>query len=129
MEAPAGLPRLQRRQAWLELEQRFPFPAMAPGFRLTGPLLTGALLAGGLALLAGPARAGSVTAESIFDRQATRQQARSQVPKGATVTRTVCEDLEVGMDNTRYRCTVYYTMTPAPAATPTPAVAPAAGQP
>jgi hypothetical protein len=97
------------------------------------PLLAGAVVAGVLAMVAlpaGPARAGSVTAESIFDRQATRQQARSQVPKGATVTRTVCEDLEVGLDNTRYRCTVYYTMSPAPtpAATPAPA-APAPGQP
>ncbi|WP_216914512.1 hypothetical protein [Synechococcus sp. CCAP 1479/13] len=105
---------------------------MARGFRLSAAGLSGALLAGGLALLAVPARAGSVTAESIFDRQATRQQARSQVPKGATVTRTVCEDLEVGLDNTRYRCTVYYTMTPAPtptpAATPAPS-APATGQP
>jgi hypothetical protein len=104
--------------------------AMAPRFRPSGPLLTVALLAGGLALLAVPARAGSVTAESVFDRQATRQQAKSQVPKGATITRTVCEDLEVGLDNTRYRCTVYYTMppAPAPAAAPTPA-APATGQP
>ena len=89
---------------------------MAPGSPLTRPLLTGALLAGSLALLAGPAHAGSVTAESVFDRQATSQQAKSQVPKGATVTRTVCEDLEVGLDNTRYRCTVYYTTAPAPAA-------------
>ncbi|WP_216908479.1 hypothetical protein [Synechococcus sp. CCY 0621] len=95
---------------------------MAHGFRLTG-----ALLAGVLALLAGAARAGSVTAESIFDRQATRQQARSQVPKGATITRTVCEDLEVGMDNTRYRCTVFYTTAPAK---PVPATtAPATSQP
>ncbi len=119
---------------------------MARGFRLSdgrlggtllaGPLLTASLLAGVLAgalaavvaLPAGPARAGSVTAESIFDRQATRQQARSQVPKGATVTRTVCEDLEVGLDNTRYRCTVYYTMTPSPATTPA-TTAPAPGQP
>ncbi len=103
---------------------------MAPGFRLTDPRLTGALLAATLTLLTGPARAGSATAESIFDRQATRQQARSQVPKGATVTRTVCEDLEVGMDNTRYRCTVFYTTAPATKgpATATPA-APASGQP
>lgn len=105
---------------------------MARGFRLSAAGLSGTLLAGALAaavaLPAGPARAGSVTAESIFDRQATRQQARSQVPKGATVTRTVCEDLEVGLDNTRYRCTVYYTMTPTPAATPAPS-APATGQP
>lgn len=105
---------------------------MARGFRLSAAGLSGTLLLGALAaavaLPAGPARAGSVTAESIFDRQATRQQARSQVPKGATVTRTVCEDLEVGLDNTRYRCTVYYTMTPTPAATPAPA-APATSQP
>ena len=94
---------------------------MAHGFRLTG-----ALLAVGLALLAVPARAGSVTAESVFDRQATRQQARSQVPKGATITRTVCEDIEVGMDNTRYRCTVFYTTAPASPAPATTAPAPAA---
>jgi hypothetical protein len=94
---------------------------MAHGFRLTG-----ALLAGGLALLAVPARAGSVTAESVFDRQATRQQARSQVPKGAKITRTVCEDIEVGMDNTRYRCTVFYTTAPASPAPATTAPAPAA---
>ncbi len=70
------------------------------------------LLGGGLALLPGPAHAGSATAESIFNRQATRQQAMEQVPKGARVTRTVCEELEVGLDNTRYRCTVYYTNKP-----------------
>jgi hypothetical protein len=104
--------------------------AMAPRFRPSGPLLTGALLAGGLALLAVPARAGSVTAESVFDRQATRQQAKSQVPRGATITRTVCEDLEVGMDNTRYRCTVFYTTTPAsPAPAMTTPAAPASSQP
>lgn len=98
---------------------------MALGFRLTV-----ALLAGGLALLAGAAHAGSVTTESIFDRQATRQQAMSQVPKGATVTRTVCEDLEVGLGNTRYRCTVFYTTTPAsPAPSTTAPAAPASSQP
>ena len=103
---------------------------MAHGFRLTGSLLSGALLAGSLALLAGPAHAGSVTAESIFDREATRQQAKSQVPKGATVTRTVCEDLEVGLGNTRYRCTVFYTTTPAsPAPSTTAPAAPANSQP
>ncbi len=103
---------------------------MAPGFQRSGFLLTGALLAGGLTLLAVPARAGSVTAESIFDRQATRQQAKSQVPKGATITRTVCEDLEVGMDNTRYRCTVFYTTAPAsPAPATTAPAAPATSKP
>ncbi len=78
-----------------------------------GVLLAGALLAACLSVISGPARAGSVTAESVFNRQATRQRAMSQVPKGATVTRTVCEEVEVGMDNTRYRCSVYYTTAPA----------------
>jgi hypothetical protein len=103
---------------------------MAPGFQRSGLRLTGALLAGGHALLAVPAWAGSVTTESIFDRQATRQQAKSQVPKGATITRTVCEDLEVGMDNTRYRCTVFYTTTPtSPAPATTAPAAPASSKP
>ncbi len=83
-----------------------------------GVLLAGALLAGSLSVISGPVRAGSVTAESVFNRQATRQRAMSQVPKGAKVTRTVCEEVEVGMDNTRYRCSVFYTTAPA---TPAPA--------
>jgi hypothetical protein len=87
---------------------------MAPRF-----LPVGVLLSGGLALLPGPAHAGSATAESIFNRQATRQRAMEQVPKGARVTRTTCEELEVGLDNTRYRCTVFYTSEPsAPAVSP-----------
>ncbi|KEF43415.1 MAG: hypothetical protein ER33_01335 [Cyanobium sp. CACIAM 14] len=92
---------------------------MAPASLLASALLTTAVVVAPFALLPAPARAGSVTAESIFDRQATRQQALSQVPKGATVTRTVCEDLEV-RTTTRYRCTVFFTTAPP---------APAAGQP
>lgn len=83
-----------------------------------GVLLAGALLAGSLTALCGPARAGSATAESIWDRGAARQRAMEQVPKGARVTRTVCEELAVGRDNTRYRCSVFYTTAPA---TPAPA--------
>jgi hypothetical protein len=83
---------------------------------LRGILPAAALMAGTLAMLPGPAIAGSITTESVFNRQATRQQAMSQVPKGAKITRTVCEELEVGLGNTRYRCTVYYTTPPAPKA-------------
>ena len=82
---------------------------MAPRFRPSGPLLTVALLAGGLALLAGPARAGSVTADSILDQEGARQAAMEQMPRGATVTGSRCQEIGVGgIDNPRYRCTVEY---------------------
>jgi len=91
--------------------------------------LAASLLSASLVLLAGPARAGSATAESVFNRQATRQQAMSQVPRGAKVTRTVCEELEVGLDNTRYRCTVFYTNPPAGQAVPAGQAASGGSQP
>ncbi len=77
-----------------------------------------------LPLLSGPALAGSATADSVWDRDNAKQRAMQQVPAGATVTSTRCEDFSVGMDNTRYRCTVEFTVpdpsvpgtsTPAPA--------------
>lgn len=70
-----------------------------------------------LPLLALPARAGSATAESVWDQSNARQRALQQVPQGATVTRTSCELISVGM-NDRYRCTVWYESTPAPTAAP-----------
>jgi hypothetical protein len=75
------------------------------------PLLLPLLLA---LLLAYPARAGSATAESVWDRSDARQRALQQVPKGATVSRTSCEVISVGMGNDRYRCTVWFDSTPAP---------------
>jgi hypothetical protein len=66
-------------------------------------------------LLSGPALAGSATADSVWDRDNAKQRAMQQVPAGATVTSTRCEDFSVGMDNTRYRCTVEFTV-PDPAA-------------
>jgi hypothetical protein len=82
---------------------------------ILAPLLT-------LALTAGAARAGSSTAESTWDRNAAQQRAMEGVPKGATVTRTMCEDIGMSGNNDRYRCTVFFDT--APAATP-PAAAPA----
>lgn len=60
----------------------------------------------GALLLAGPARAGSATSESIWDRSHALQEALQQVPAGASVTDQRCQELEVGLDNLRYRCTV-----------------------
>jgi hypothetical protein len=112
MVASVDLPRLQGRQTWLGVKQCLSF-AMAPRFLPVGVLLTG-----GLALLPGPGHAGSATAESIFTREAARQRAMEQVPRGARVTRTVCSELEVRGDF-RFRCSAYYTNEPsAPAASP-----------
>ena len=80
-----------------------------------------------LHLLAGAARAGSVTADSIMDRNGARQAAMEQVPRGATVTGSRCEDIQVGgFGLPRYRCTLWYrdqpaSAPPAPAAAPSPA--------
>ncbi|MCP9916177.1 hypothetical protein [Cyanobium sp. ATX 6F1] len=73
------------------------------------PLL-GALLSG----LGAPALAGSVTADSVWDRTNATQRAMQQVPAGATVTTTRCQEISVGMDNSRYRCTVEFTAAPVP---------------
>ena len=78
----------------------------------------------GLTLTAAPALAGSITADSVMDKAGARQAAMSQVPKGATVTKTKCLDLEVGMDNIRYRCTVWYSEPPVTQAPPRPEPAP-----
>jgi hypothetical protein len=95
------------------MEEHFS-PAMVSGF-----LRVGSLLAAGLTLLTGSAYAGSVTAESIFSLQATRQRAMSLVPTGAVISRTRCMDLEVH-GTTRYRCTVLYAKDPSPPASSTP---------
>ena len=74
-----------------------------------GPLLAAApalLLAA--AVSTATASAGSITGESVWDRNNARQRALEQVPRGAAVQRTRCEDLTVGRGNTRYRCTVFY---------------------
>lgn len=80
---------------------------------------------GAVLLGAAPSRAGSVTADSVWDRGDARQRALQQVPKGATVTETRCQDLEIGVDNVRYRCTVRYEQTPPPAMSPLPVPTPA----
>jgi hypothetical protein len=79
------------------------------------------------ALGAAPALAGSVTAESIWDKRNALQRAQSQMPAGSTVTRTECTEVNVRTGNYRYICTVFFT--PAPTGTaPTPS-APSAPAP
>jgi hypothetical protein len=74
-----------------------------------------------------PARAGSVTASSIWNKRNALERAREQMPQGAVVTGEHCQEVEVGIGNIRYLCTVEYQPTPA-SATP-PAAAPPAGPP
>jgi hypothetical protein len=75
------------------------------------PLLTSLAL---LPLLALPARAGSVTADSINDHSAALQAALQQVPRGASVSRSQCQSIQVGgFGLPRWRCTVWFSDTPA----------------
>ena len=93
---------------------------MSPKARSASPtrmdLRPAVLLAASLSLglQALPARAGSVTADSINDRTGALQAAMEQMPKGATVTKQQCEEIQVGGFNLpRHRCTVWYTDPPA----------------
>lgn len=71
-------------------------------------LLLGTLLS----VLGTPALAGSVSADSVWDRSNATERAMQQLPKGAMVTTTRCQEISVGMGNSRYRCTVEYTTAP-----------------
>ena len=84
-------------------------PATAPCLRHP-PSLPGLLIAAVLLILPSlPAQGESVTADSILDQEGARQAAMEQLPRGATVTGSRCQEIGVGgMDNTRYRCTVDY---------------------
>ena len=120
---------LQRTQGYSPLAGKL---AKWPQSRLGG-LVTGGgrglLLAAGLLLASqAPALAGSVTAESIWDRDNAIQRATSQIPRGATVTGNSCQEVDLRGGSTRYICTVTYA-SPPPATAPTPAAAPPAAAP
>lgn len=88
------------------LEDHPPLRSMAPPRTLPRRLVALTTL---LLLSAAPAQAGSVTADSILDQEGARQAALEQVPRGATVTGSRCQEIDVGgIDNPRYRCTVEY---------------------
>ena len=87
------------------------------------------LVAAGIAALWGlmpSAQAGSATADSIWDRKNALQRAMEAMPAGATLTRQECQTLEVGLDNIRYRCTVWWSDAPVspPASQPAPSATP-----
>ncbi len=53
--------------------------------------------------------AGDAVGESIWDQQNAIERAMQSVPKGAQVTNTSCDTVEVGTGNYRYICHVTYT--------------------
>jgi hypothetical protein len=67
-----------------------------------------------------PSRAGSSTAESVWDRRNARARAMEQVPRGALITGQRCMEIGMRGNEERYRCTVWYTVpasnTPPPGA-------------
>ncbi len=71
-----------------------------------------------LSIATTPAHAGSVSADSVWDRANALQRAMQLVPRDATVTGSRCQDMSIGMSNFRYRCTVQFTSTPAAAPPP-----------
>lgn len=88
------------------LEDHPPLRSMAPPRTIPRRLVALTTL---LLLSVAPAQAGSVTADSILDQEGARQAALEQVPRGATVTGSRCQEINVGgIDNPRYRCTVEY---------------------
>ncbi len=63
--------------------------------------------------IAPPLRAGSVTAESIWDQGNALERARSQLPANARETGHRCQALQVRND-LRYRCSVEFSTDPLP---------------
>jgi hypothetical protein len=66
------------------------------------------LLAGVLLATLPPVAAGTVTRESSGTRAQAEARAAASVPRGATITDMSCQTLEIGIGNTRYRCTATY---------------------
>jgi len=74
----------------------------------TTPLLASLMLVTSLGLCSA-SLAGTAEAESVWDKQNAIQRAMQSVPKGAQVTDTTCDTVEVGTGNLRYICRVTYT--------------------
>jgi hypothetical protein len=73
--------------------------------------LAGALILG----LSPAAQAGSITAESVWDKKSAIERAQAQLPANATVINTQCTVVNVTIGNYRYICTLEYTTAPSPA--------------
>ena len=57
----------------------------------------------------GLANEGSVSAQSPLSRQQAWQEAMAKLPKGAVVTNSQCNDVEIGYSNTRHYCVLTFT--------------------
>ena len=80
------------------------------------------LIAGLMALALGSigsAQAGTAIGESIWDQNNATDRALQLVPRGAVVTSTDCQSVEVGTGNVRYICRVTYSDPPAANQAPT----------
>ena len=76
-------------------------------------LIGAAAIAAALPLLNVPAQAGSITASSICDKNNAVERAQEQMPAGAVVTASRCQEIDV-RGYTRYSCTLEFTqLTPA----------------
>ena len=78
-------------------------------------LIGAAAIVSALPLLIPAAQAGSITASSIWDKNNAIERAQEQMPTGAVVTATRCQEIEV-RGYTRYSCTLEFNQ-PTPAAT------------
>ena len=61
-----------------------------------------------------------VSAQSPYSRSRALEAARSNLPPGAVVSGSSCNDVEIGDGNFRYFCQITYSVPLAPSATPTP---------
>ena len=66
----------------------------------------------------GLANEGSVSAQSPLSRQQAWQEAMAKLPKGAVVTNSQCNDVEIGYSNTRYYCVLTFSQPTAEAQQP-----------
>lgn len=78
------------------------------------PILISAMVTSlALGFVGGPARADSVTAQSIWSKENAISRATGLLPAGTVITNTQCQTVEVRMDNERYICTLTYDKAPA----------------
>ena len=61
-----------------------------------------------------------VSAQSPYSRSRALEAARSNLPPGAVVSGSSCNDVEIGDGNFRYFCQITYTVPVAPSAKPAP---------
>ena len=76
-------------------------------WQLRSASLFGCCLAITFSVIPSAVQAGSVTSESIWNRENALQKAKQQVPSERTITGQKCRTIQV-RDSDRYRCTITY---------------------